>query len=34
VTTPLSDAILRGRLATGHTAHVDYDGRDITVAAA
>jgi ATP-dependent Clp protease ATP-binding subunit ClpC len=34
VTTPLSDAILRGRLATGNTAHVDYDGRDITVAAA
>ena len=34
VTTPLSDAILRGRLAAGHTARVDYDGSDITVEAA
>ncbi|MDB5072832.1 MAG: ATPase, partial [Candidatus Eremiobacteraeota bacterium] len=35
VTTPLSDAILRGRLASGHTARVDYDdGRGITVEAA
>jgi ATP-dependent Clp protease ATP-binding subunit ClpC len=34
VTTPLSDAILRGRLTGGHTARVDYDGTDITVAAA
>ncbi|MEA2718437.1 MAG: ATP-dependent Clp protease ATP-binding subunit ClpC, partial [Candidatus Eremiobacteraeota bacterium] len=34
VTTPLSDAILRGRLAGGHTARVDYDGRGITVEAA
>jgi ATP-dependent Clp protease ATP-binding subunit ClpA len=34
VTTPLSDAILRGRLAAGHTAKVDYDGSDITVDAA
>ncbi len=34
VTTPLSDAILRGRLTSGHTARVDYDGTDITVAAA
>jgi ATP-dependent Clp protease ATP-binding subunit ClpA len=35
VTTPLSDAILRGRLASGHTARVYYDdGRGITVEAA
>ena len=34
VTTPLSDAILRGRLAAGHTARVDYDGIDIIVEAA
>jgi ATP-dependent Clp protease ATP-binding subunit ClpC len=34
VTTPLSDAILRGRLAAGHTARVDYDGNDIIVEAA
>ncbi len=34
VTTPLSDAILRGRLASGHTARVDYDGSAITVEAA
>jgi ATP-dependent Clp protease ATP-binding subunit ClpC len=34
VTTPLSEAILRGRLAGGHTARVDYDGRAITVEAA
>ena len=34
VTTPLSEAILRGRLASGHTARVDYDGRAITVEAA
>jgi ATP-dependent Clp protease ATP-binding subunit ClpC len=34
VTTPLSDAILRGRLAAGHTARVDYDGSDIIVEAA
>jgi ATP-dependent Clp protease ATP-binding subunit ClpC len=31
VTTPLSEAILRGRLASGHTARVDYDGSAITV---
>ncbi len=34
VTTPLSEAILRGRLASGHTARVDYDGSAITVEAA
>ncbi|MBV8749913.1 MAG: hypothetical protein JO103_09385, partial [Candidatus Eremiobacteraeota bacterium] len=34
VTTPLSEAILRGTLATGHTAHVDYNGQTITVEAA
>ena len=34
VTTPLSEAILRGRLASGHVARVDYDGRAITVEAA
>jgi ATP-dependent Clp protease ATP-binding subunit ClpA len=31
VTTPLSEAILRGRLAGGNTARVDHDGRAITV---
>ncbi|MBV8581697.1 MAG: ATP-dependent Clp protease ATP-binding subunit [Candidatus Eremiobacteraeota bacterium] len=34
VTTPLSEAILRGTLATGHTARVDYNGQAITVEAA
>ena len=34
VMTPLSDAILRGRLVSGHTARVDYDGGAITVEAA
>jgi ATP-dependent Clp protease ATP-binding subunit ClpB len=34
VTTPLSEAILRGRLAGGHIARVDYDGSAITVEAA
>ncbi|BDE07037.1 chaperone protein ClpB [Vulcanimicrobium alpinum] len=34
VTTPLSEAILRGRIASGHTARVDYDGSAITVEAA
>jgi len=34
VTTPLSEAILRGRLASGNTARVDYDGNAITVEAA
>jgi ATP-dependent Clp protease ATP-binding subunit ClpC len=34
VTTPLSEAILRGRLGSGHTARVDYDGSAITVEAA
>jgi ATP-dependent Clp protease ATP-binding subunit ClpB len=34
VTTPLSEAILRGRLASGNTARVDFDGRAITVEAA
>ncbi len=34
VTTPLSEAILRGRLTTGHTARVDYEGGAITVEAA
>jgi hypothetical protein len=32
--TPLSEAILRGRLVSGHTARVDYDGSGITVEAA
>ena len=34
VTTPLSEAILRGRLVGGHTACVDYRGGAITVEAA
>ena len=34
VTTPLSEAILRGRLASGNTARVDFDGSAITVEAA
>jgi len=34
VTTPLSEAILRGRLASGNTALVDYDGNAIVVQAA
>jgi len=34
VTTPLSEAILRGRLASGNVARVDYDGSAITVEAA
>ncbi len=34
VTTPLSEAILRGRLAGGNVARVDYDGSAITVEAA
>ncbi|MDQ6924722.1 MAG: AAA family ATPase, partial [Candidatus Eremiobacteraeota bacterium] len=34
VTTPLSEAILRGRLASGNTARVDFDGTAITVEAA
>jgi ATP-dependent Clp protease ATP-binding subunit ClpB len=34
VMTPLSEAILRGRLVSGHTARVDYDGSGITVEAA
>jgi ATP-dependent Clp protease ATP-binding subunit ClpB len=34
VTTPLSSAILGGSLAEGQTAHVDFDGRAITVRAA
>jgi len=34
VTTPLSEAILRGRLAGGQIARVDYDGRGVTVEAA
>ncbi len=34
VTTPLSEAILRGRLESGNTARVDYDGNAITVEAA
>jgi len=34
VTTPLSEAILRGQLTTGHTARVDYAGGAITVEAA
>jgi ATP-dependent Clp protease ATP-binding subunit ClpC len=31
VTTPLSEAILRGRIMSGNTARVDHDGRAITV---
>ena len=34
VTTPLSEAILRGTLTSGHEARVEYDGRSVTVAAA
>jgi ATP-dependent Clp protease ATP-binding subunit ClpC len=34
VTTPLSEAILRGTLVEGNTAQVDYDGRAVTVEAA
>jgi ATP-dependent Clp protease ATP-binding subunit ClpC len=34
VTTPLSSAILGGSIAAGQTAHVDFDGRAITVRAA
>ena len=34
VTTPLSSAILSGGIAAGQTAHVDFDGRAITVRAA
>jgi ATP-dependent Clp protease ATP-binding subunit ClpC len=34
VTTPLSSAILSGRIAAGQTAHVDFDGSAITVRAA
>jgi ATP-dependent Clp protease ATP-binding subunit ClpC len=34
VTTPLSGAILRGDIADGQTASVDFDGSEITVAAA
>ncbi|MFN2459306.1 MAG: ATP-dependent Clp protease ATP-binding subunit [Candidatus Velthaea sp.] len=34
VTTPLSGAILRGDIRDGQIANVDYDGREITVAAA
>jgi ATP-dependent Clp protease ATP-binding subunit ClpC len=34
VTTPLSEAILRGRLGSGQVARVDYDGSTVTVAAA
>jgi ATP-dependent Clp protease ATP-binding subunit ClpC len=34
VTTPLSSALLSGGIAAGQTAHVDYDGRAITVRAA
>ncbi|HTW83117.1 MAG TPA: ATP-dependent Clp protease ATP-binding subunit [Candidatus Sulfotelmatobacter sp.] len=34
VTTPLSEAILRGRLGGGQTARVDYDGTAVTVEAA
>ncbi len=34
VTTPLSEAILRGRLASGNIARVDFDGSTITVEAA
>ncbi|GAC1541513.1 MAG: ATP-dependent Clp protease ATP-binding subunit [Candidatus Velthaea sp.] len=34
VTTPLSGAILRGEINDGQTANVDWNGRDIVVAAA
>jgi ATP-dependent Clp protease ATP-binding subunit ClpC len=34
VTTPLSSALLSGGIVDGQTAHVDYDGRAITVRAA
>ena len=34
VTTPLSEAILRGRIIGGNTAQVDYDGTAVTVEAA
>ncbi len=34
VTTPLSEAILRGRIVGGKTARVDYNGQTITVEAA
>jgi ATP-dependent Clp protease ATP-binding subunit ClpC len=34
VTTPISSAILGGSITAGQTAHVDYDGRSITVRAA
>ncbi len=34
VTTPLSSAILSGRIGVGQTAHVDFDGNAITVRAA
>jgi ATP-dependent Clp protease ATP-binding subunit ClpC len=34
VTTPLSSAILSGRIQPGQTAHVDFDGNAITVRAA
>jgi ATP-dependent Clp protease ATP-binding subunit ClpC len=34
VTTPLSEAILRGKLTTGHVARVDYESGAITVEAA
>jgi len=34
VTTPLSSAILSGRIGPGQTAHVDFDGSAITVRAA
>jgi len=34
VTTPLSGALLRGDIGDGQTASVDYNGREITVAAA
>jgi ATP-dependent Clp protease ATP-binding subunit ClpC len=34
VTTPLSSAILSGGIQAGQTAHVDFDGRAITVRAA
>ena len=34
VTTPLSSAILRGEIASGQTARVAFDGKEITVNAA
>jgi ATP-dependent Clp protease ATP-binding subunit ClpC len=34
VTTPLSSALLSGRIGAGQTAHVDFDGNAITVRAA